>query len=297
MAPPEQLVFPRLAARDLTGRDRELPVAFDGERNVVLVAFRREHQTAVDSWVPWLDAAAADDSGLRFYEVPTISDRWSPARRFIDGGMATSIGDPVVLRRTMTVYGDLRRLTDPLEITHRDDITVLLVDGSGGVRWRGSGPFDDALADQLAAALSSMSDGPAEEAVDVAGTQFPFAFAPQFRLPLALLGVTPGHAYVTVTSSELVVRFGPWSAETRLDNIADVCVTEGYRWHRAIGARYSLADGGATFGSNTDGGVCTRFVDPVPALAPFGLVRHPGLTVTVEDPAALAALLRKRISS
>jgi hypothetical protein len=44
--------FPQLAARDLGGREVALPAGLPGERNVVIVAFRREQQRLVDSWVP-----------------------------------------------------------------------------------------------------------------------------------------------------------------------------------------------------------------------------------------------------
>jgi hypothetical protein len=35
------------------------------------------------------------------------------------------------------------------------------------------------------------------------------------------------------------------------------------------------------------------FVEPVPAIEPTGRLRHPGATVTVADPDALAAALRR----
>lgn len=288
--------FPRLPARDLTGRGVDLPDAFEGERNVVIVAFKRQHQTDVDSWLPWLEARAQLDPGLRFYEVPTIAEMWTPARRFIDGGMATAIGDPVVLRRTLTVYGDVRRLTDPLEIEDRDAIWLFAVDGSGQVRWRGAGPFDLAVADQLAGALDGVAAEPDAPRSDRAAMQFAFAFDPRFRPLLAVAGITPGHAQVTVTADRLIARLGPWSLETDLANIAEVCTTRDYRWFKAIGPRGSLADRGLTFGTNADAGVCVRFHHPVPGLEPFGVVRHPGLTMTVADPDAFAALLRERIS-
>jgi len=147
--------FPRIEARDLEGRDVVLPDAFDGDRNVVIVAFRREHQGLVDSWIPWLEERAAHDPGLRFYELPTIARLWAPMRGFIDGGMATAIKDPTVLRRTLTVYGDRTRLTDPLGIGDRGTVTILLVDADGTVRWTGSGGFVQATVDGLDAALRS----------------------------------------------------------------------------------------------------------------------------------------------
>jgi len=149
-------IFPMVEARDLEGRDVVLPTAFEGKRNVVIVAFRRKHQGLVDSWVPWLEARAADDPDLRFYELPTIGRIWAPVRPFIDGGMASAIVVPAVLRRTFTVYGDVRRLTGPLDITDQSTISLFLVDGSGAVRWSGTGGFDDGSAVALGKALDSL---------------------------------------------------------------------------------------------------------------------------------------------
>jgi len=146
--------FPDLDARNLEGLDVRLPDGFDGERNVVIIAFRRQHQSLVDSWVPWLEEQASADVDLRFYEVPTIGRIWAPVRPFIDGGMAASIREPVVLRRTLTVYGDVDRLAGPLDIHDRSTITVVLVDGAGVVQWRGAGGFDTATATELGDALA-----------------------------------------------------------------------------------------------------------------------------------------------
>lgn len=147
------LTFPTLAARNLQGLDVTLPDAFDGERNVVLVAFQRNHQELVDSWVPWLEKRGATDPGLRFYEVPTIGRIWAPVRNLIDGGMAASIREPVILRRTLTVYGDVNRLTQPLGIEDRSTISVFLVETQGSVRWSGTGRYDPGLAADLDKAL------------------------------------------------------------------------------------------------------------------------------------------------
>ena len=150
------VTFPTVEARNLQGLGVTLPSAFDGDRNIVVVAFKRDHQALVDSWVPWLEAQAAVDPGLRFYEVPTIGRIWAPVRTMIDGGMARAIKEPVVLQRTLTVYGDLARLTRPLAITDTSTIAVFLVDADGTVVWSGAGPFSDissaALGDVLHAA-------------------------------------------------------------------------------------------------------------------------------------------------
>ena len=125
--------FPQLAARDLGGREVALPAGLPGERNVVLIAFRRDQQRLVDSWVPWLEQRAVIDPGLRFVELPAIGPQWEPGRPAIDGGMAAAIRDQAMRRRTLTVYTDVRRVTVPLAIDDRSTIWLCLVDRAGRV--------------------------------------------------------------------------------------------------------------------------------------------------------------------
>lgn len=128
-----------------------------------------------------------------------------------------------------------------------------------------------------------------------AARRFEFCFDPRFRLPLALLGIRPATAGVTVDAAEVVVRFGPWRLRTVRGNVVGVDRSGPYRWWRAIGPRLSLVDGGVTFGSATADGVCIRLATPVPALAPGPWLRHPAVTVTVADPEALADCLRPTV--
>jgi len=124
---------------------------------------------------------------------------------------------------------------------------------------------------------------------------FSFAFDPRFRPLLAMLGIRPGNSEVVVDDERFLARFGRWEARTSLTNLAEVSIARDYRWYRAIGPRASVADRGVSFGSNAQAGVCVRFHTPIPVL--FGQrVRHPGLTVTVADPEALAAELERRIT-
>ena len=71
--------FPRLDARDLEGRARLLPDDFEGPSNLVVVAFRREQQAMVDTWVVWFEDISATYPVLRCYEVPVLATVWSRA--------------------------------------------------------------------------------------------------------------------------------------------------------------------------------------------------------------------------
>jgi hypothetical protein len=112
---------------------------------------------------------------------------------------------------------------------------------------------------------------------------FDFAFDRRFRPLLALGGIRPATCEVVVTDRLLDVRFGPFRLQTPRENVRDVCVTGPYLPIKAIGPRGSRMDGGVTFGTNADGGVCVGFHEPVGALFGRNRLRHPGMTVTVAD--------------
>jgi hypothetical protein len=151
----ESLVFPTTKARNLEGRNVELPAGFSGTRNVVMIAFQRQHQSLVDSWVPWLEEAMSRDPELAIYEVPTLGSMWIPARSFIDGGMAAAIRSPKILQRTLTVYGNTKSYAEALKIRSRSTITLLVVTRDGVVRWSGTGGFTPESAAALGEALEA----------------------------------------------------------------------------------------------------------------------------------------------
>lgn len=59
--------------------------------------------------------------------------------------------------------------------------------------------------------------------------------------------------------------------------------------HTASPAHLSLTDYGVTFATNPNRGLYVSFLEPVRAIEPAGLLRHPAATVTVAEPEALAA--------
>ena len=123
--------------------------------------------------------------------------------------------------------------------------------------------------------------------------RFDFAFSRVLSWPLALLGVTPWTAHVDVTDEDLTVRFGPWSLTTPRSNVEGASVTGPYLPFKVLGPHVSLADRGVSFGTSWRRGVCIRFREPVAAALPTDLLKHPAVTVTVDDPEALVALLER----
>lgn len=136
-------VFPAVEGRNLDGRVFKLPTDFDGDLNVVLVAFQREQQADVDTWTPALKTLAARRPGLRVYELPTLGRRYRLMRSFIDGGMRGGIPDSAVRAATITLYIDKSPFKRALGIPSEDDIQIFLVDRTGRIHWRARGRFAD----------------------------------------------------------------------------------------------------------------------------------------------------------
>lgn len=126
-------------------------------------------------------------------------------------------------------------------------------------------------------------------------------FAPPDDLPtlvgvaLRVLGVWSANSCVWADDRVLDIAYGPWRLTTPVDNVAFADVDGPYSAWRVIGARLSLADRGLTFGSSTKAGACIRFHRPVRGIEPTGLLLHPSVTVTVEQPHLLVRRLRRAI--
>lgn len=121
---------------------------------------------------------------------------------------------------------------------------------------------------------------------------FSFAFDRRYQPLLAVAGITPARAELTVDDAELRVRFGLLTLTTPRSNIASAQVTGPHTPLRAIGVRMSLTDRGLTFGSSVRRTTCILFHEPV-RTRPFDITDHPGLTVSVDRPDELAALLNR----
>lgn len=127
------------------------------------------------------------------------------------------------------------------------------------------------------------------------GARFRFRWDRRFAALARALGVVADSCYVEVGTESFEARFGPWRVQTPLENVASVQITGPYRWWKVAGpARLSLGDLGLTFASTTAPGVCIRFRQPVAGGDPMGCLRHPGLTVTVDNPDGLVAALAGR---
>ncbi len=132
-------MFPRVHGANLERRPFTLPDDLEGERNLVLIAFKREQQFEIDTWIPEAGRLAQRYSDFRYYELPTISRGVPLARWWLDGAMRAGIPDVAAREATITLYLDKKAFRAALDLPSEDTIYALLVDRSGGVLWRAEG--------------------------------------------------------------------------------------------------------------------------------------------------------------
>lgn len=155
------MLFPSVEGSNLAGQRFRLPKDFEGQLNIVLVAFEMEHQADVDTWVPLVKQVAAAAPGVRYYELPTIW-RMNPVRQWIiDSGMRMGIPDPKTREATITLYLDRDAFCQALDLPHTRLIYVLLVDAQGQVLWRESGRLTEAKGASLMQAVAAARIGAA----------------------------------------------------------------------------------------------------------------------------------------
>jgi hypothetical protein len=145
--------FPSVTGSNLQRRKLDLPEGFEGELNLVLVAFQQWQQRQVDTRIPFSKQLEEAHSLLRYYELPTIQRLNTLARTFINEGMRAGIPDPVARERTITLYVDKTAFKQALQLPREDDIYVLLLDRRGRVLWRAEGSFAQDKGESLPAAV------------------------------------------------------------------------------------------------------------------------------------------------
>jgi hypothetical protein len=145
--------FPSVEASNLERRAFNLPADFEGERNLLLVAFEREQQKDVDTWLREMKRFESLDPDFHYYELPTIQRPGAFMRWFIDTGMRHGIPDRKARERTITLYLEKKPFLDAMLITDQKKIYAFLVDREGSVLWRSDGVYEETKGASLRIAL------------------------------------------------------------------------------------------------------------------------------------------------
>ncbi len=145
--------FPVVSGSNLERRRFNLPADFEGDLNLVAVAFLREHQDLVDTWAATAKRLTEANPRLRFYEVPVLSETNGLFSLFIDGGMRAGIPSRATREATITLYLDRAKFLKTAGLPGPQTIYLLLTDRAGKIFWRGQGVYTPAQGAALEEAI------------------------------------------------------------------------------------------------------------------------------------------------
>jgi hypothetical protein len=134
--------FPIMTGIDLLGDDRAVPDSFQGTYNIVTVAFQREQQEQVNTWIEYATPLIKDNDTIRYYELPIIYEMSAMKRFWVNNGMRAGIPDADARERTITVYTERDTLINKMN-WDKDKITTYILDNNGNILWRKDGVFDE----------------------------------------------------------------------------------------------------------------------------------------------------------
>lgn len=133
---------------DLNGAATTVPTGLPRARALLLVGFRHKDHAALEAWRAGLGLSGRDSD---WFEVPVIGVG-NPIRALILSGMRNGVADPAERARLAPAFADPDAIAQQLGVDRAQPAAVV-VDRTGRVLARASGPFDPAKAAALMQAL------------------------------------------------------------------------------------------------------------------------------------------------
>ena len=151
----ETIQFPNVSGRNLQRQAVQYPQDFPAKYTVVLMAFWREQQNDVDTWLPFVNVLEKLYRETAYVEFPVVYQMSPMGQFFLNEGMRAGIPDQKARQRTTTLYLDKSSFLGQLQIQSQDHIQVLLVADDGRVLWRSCGRFSPEKGRALSRALQA----------------------------------------------------------------------------------------------------------------------------------------------
>ena len=121
-------VMPESISENLNKEEIHLPSGLPDERTLLILAFQREQQANVDTWVEGMHLAG---SPVPWLELPVIEDRGMLWRWFINSGMRSGIPDNDIRAHVVSLYVDKETFLKSMGIEDESTVYAVVVDRAG----------------------------------------------------------------------------------------------------------------------------------------------------------------------
>ncbi len=127
--------FPVIEAETLSQEKVVFPEVTQGKTALILIAFKRQTQGQVDSWLdPFIEEFGGNEQ-VTFYEIPMISNNWKWMSGWIDSGMRSGVPS-YKHDHVATYYGPLSEYFEYFSIQDKRLCYVFLLDEEGNIIWK-----------------------------------------------------------------------------------------------------------------------------------------------------------------
>lgn len=144
-----------MTAYSLAKTRLQLPKDFVGQLDLLLISFKPEQQTAINTWMPVAQALQHTNFNFRWYQMPVAAPENFVFRWWDNSSMRSDETDPERWPWIVPLYVNVKSFSRSLNILSRHDIAVRLVDKQGRVLWSTEGPITPAKRSALNAAVAA----------------------------------------------------------------------------------------------------------------------------------------------
>ena len=123
---------------NLSGQEVEWPKGLPGKKTVILLAYKRGQQSAVEDWVAQMGFAPSDD----FIQVLLMGRGARFVKGMIDGGLKKAFATQDWQERTYTIYQKASVLNKPFGISDTKQMQVIVLREDGKILGKVSGAAD-----------------------------------------------------------------------------------------------------------------------------------------------------------
>ena len=150
-----EIIFPEHSGKNLKRKKFHFPQDFPASLNIALVAFQRDQQLDINTWLPFVSVLDSEYADLTYFEFPVIYQMGPLGQFMLNEGMRAGIPDPKARESTITLYVDKPQFMRNLQIQSEDAIQIFLVTDEGKVLWHETGIYSDEKADALIKVVQS----------------------------------------------------------------------------------------------------------------------------------------------
>ena len=134
--------LPSVTGINLIGENIAVPDDLAGDLKLLTIAFQREQQKDVNTWIEALPAFEKINTNLHYYEIPVIYEMNALQRMIVNNGMRSGIPDLEARKRTITIYTDQKRYIELID-ANVNAIKTVLLDQKNHIIWEVNGPLTE----------------------------------------------------------------------------------------------------------------------------------------------------------